>query len=340
MNPRTDNQDNGLFDLIDVIGFVWRGRYFIAACTALTLIASLVASYLRTESRYITFIPLNIEGHKNVEPLDLVSKWNGFLHMDEAKELIESFSAKPGPKKDISLSFKEIGNRLILHVMAKDSDPSGQRAYEMAESIAMLIQNLNTEKKASIGNIGALNSLPINGEEELRKIYTIQSQEESPYLLELMSLEAELKQRVKVDEKILKSNQPLDLGGEVLRLLALADNQLTTQEKDLALEKYSNLVGHIQSIRAKYSKVQFTLADNIGRSIELRISDKSLLPEFRPDQQAYQDMVARHKHESTENKLFLYVWLGIFLGFLFGIMSYGTVTYFRMNTDRLKKLLK
>jgi hypothetical protein len=110
--------------------------------------------------------------------------------------------------------------------------------------------------------------------------------------------------------------------------------------KEKIISDYSQLVGRINAIKAKYERPTVELTESLA-PLSTNIIDKATgevakYPVVRVDKESYRSRVLSGMHEYYENKFFLFGLSGVFAGAVLGLMTFGLINFLKQNQGRLR----
>jgi hypothetical protein len=154
----------------------------------------------------------------------------------------------------------------------------------------------------------------------------------------LFALEARLAQKSGKNPLPATFVKGTSTGDDVMRLFGAAESKLTDLEKTEIIQEYADLVGSIKAIEAKYDTSVTQLSTALSAASGVLTDVVKGYPVLVADEKAYKASVAIGAHERYESKRALFVVLGVLLGGLLGLMTYGLVIFMRENSARLRQI--
>jgi len=342
-NPKPTNapkaSEDDYIDIIDVLGFLWRAKVFvIIGILVMTLLAVGVVN-AKKPPVYITSVPVSLEVAGGITPDQITANFNGLMaRADIQKALHAANVGFVGGKPPFKLTSS--AGETSVEFSSLSSDPGGERALNAVKALTEASRKLNQMQEGASSTVAPEKKASSDLEETFRKLVAAQISEEAPFRSRLFALEANLAQKTGMKPLPHTFVKGTSLGDDVFRLLGAAENKLTAAEKAQIVKDYSELAGAIKGIEAKYeaSLIQLTKAFSDTSSVLSELVKG--FPVILADEGTFKASISVGVHERYDNKRPLFLILGIMLGGLFGLMTYGAYEFFASNKERLKVVLR
>jgi hypothetical protein len=326
--------DDDYVDIIDVMVFLWRAKVFVFVGVLLFSGVALAYVNSRKPPVYVTDLPIRLAAAGGITPDAIITKFNGFIAGSRVQEALLSRGVGfVGGKPPFRLMKGE--NSFALEVNSLQPDPSGERALNWAKTLYEVTQDSN-KKSADEGSAAKIKAPSSDLEYKLAQLAGAQAAEEAPLRLELFSLEARLAQAAGSRPTPAAFFKGTSIGEDVLRLMAAAQSRITATEREKILSSYSDLIGKIKAVQAKYEWPLAELEKSLALAEGVLTSLGTGYPAAWVDEVEYKSSVMAGSHQRFENKTWLFLLLGAVLGAVFGLMSYASLSFFRANLSRLR----
>jgi hypothetical protein len=330
-------------DIIDVIGFLWRSKWWTLSCLAIGIAASTLLISLKKPPVYVVTMPVRMEISSGLTSDEVTSKFN---RLNSSADVIETMRQKDAlivGQSPIKLLATTLGYQ--VEVSSESPDPLGVKAVENAKLVSEIAKKLNARVDAvtSTGmtpSKGAVSDL----EQKFSLLAEKKSLEEAPVLTKIYEIEARLAQKLGSSGLEFPPSTDETEGDQVLRLIARLGEKLTQIEKQRIIADHSRLVGEMKLIRAKYEEPVRKLSESLRQLSQglLNSVDQNAdkFPVYSIDEATFQSLVGTGSHQRYESKKTLLVILGAILGAMMGLFFYGTKLYFEENKERLRRIVK
>ena len=338
-NPKPTNapkaSEDDYIDIIDVLGFFWRAKVFvIIGILIMTLLAVGIVN-AKKPPVYITTVPVNLEVAGGITPDQITQNFNTLTaRSDVQKDIRAADVGFVGGKPPFKLTSS--AGEMAVEFSSLASDPSGEKALSAVKTLTDSARKLKKTQDEASSRTASSKQTSSDLEEIFRKLVAAQISEEAPFRSRLFALEANLAQKTGMKPLPDTFVKGTSLGDDVFRLLGAAENKLTAAEKAQIVKDYSELAGAIKGIEAKYedplSQLTKALSGASGDLAELAKSHTVVVA----DETAFKASVSIGDHERYESKRGLFLVLGVMLGGLLGLMTFGAYTFIKTNKERLK----
>ncbi len=342
-NPKPTNapkaSEDDYIDIIDVLGFFWRAKVFvIIGILIMTLLAVGIVN-AKKPPVYITSVPVSLEVAGGIMPDQITANFNGLMaRADIQKALHTANVGFVGGKPPFKLTSS--AGETSVEFSSLSSDPGGARALNAVRALTEASRKLNQTQEDASSNVAPEKKASSDLEETFRKLVALQVSEEAPYRSRLFAIEANLAQKTGIRPIPATFVKGTSLGDDVFRLLGAADSKLTDSERAEIIKEYSELAGAIRVIAAKYEAPLTQLSPALSGASGVLAELVKGYPVVLADEATFKASVSIGTHERYESKRALFLILGVMLGGLFGLMSYGAYQFFASNKDRLKAVLR
>jgi len=329
------------FDFIDVLAFFWRARFFLMIGSVLGCAFAIIFAFMKKPPVFVTTLPVTIEVAGGVRPEEITAKFSSLIGRED---ILKAFEAKDIEFIGGQLPFalRNSPRSTTLEFRSKSSDPTGGMALMAAKVLADAAVSLN--KKISASDISPIASKPINSHVEVNfaKLAEAQAREEAPLKIKLYTIEAELAQKTGMRPQPSAAATGASLGDDVLRLLAAVPTKVPDDEVSKIVLEYSELVGKIRAVQAKYEYPARELTKEMASLSSSLIGDTGgeaqKYPVIVVNEADYRAAVAAGTHERYENKLLFMAGFGILSGALFGTIASSLRNFVKKNQNRLGKV--
>jgi hypothetical protein len=324
-------------DIIDVMGFLWRAKVFVIAGALIGVITSISVALAKKPPVFVTTLPVILQVAGAAKPEDIVSKFNGLLSLPNVQNSLISKGVEfIGGKLPFKL--KTASGNVRLEYSSELADPAGEKALVAAQALASAAEDLN-KKIYEASAQSHLDKQPQSDLEiQFARVSEAQAREESPHRIKLFEIETSLAQKSGSRPIPAAFIEGTSIGDDVLRLIAAA--KLSDTERLKIVNQYSELVGKIKAIQAKYEPPIKDMTDALtslsSGVLGAAMSESGSYPVLLVSAGQYKASVAAGNHERYENMLPLFGVLGVLLGALSGMMAYGLLVFSRENADRLR----
>jgi hypothetical protein len=340
-NPNSTNVPKGAeddyIDIIDVLGFLWRAKVFvIIGILVMTLLAVGVVNAQKPPI-YITSVPVSLEVAGGITTDQITANFNGLMaRADIQKALHAAKGGFVGGKPPFKLTSS--AGETSVEFSSLSSDPGGERALNAVKALTEAARKLNQTQEDASSTVAPEKKASSDLEDTFRKLVASQVSEEAPYRSRLFALEANLAQKMGIRPIPATFVKGTSLGDDVFRLLGAADSKLTDSEKAEIIKEYSELAGAIRVIEAKYEAPLAQLTSALSGASGVLADLVKGYPVVLADEAAFKASVSIGAHERYESKRGLFLVLGVMLGGIFGLMTYGVVQFAKDNSSRLRKI--
>lgn len=342
-NPNSTNvpkaAEDDYIDIIDVLGFLWRAKVFvIIGILVMTLLAVGVVN-AKKPPVYITSVPVSFEVAGGITPDQITANFNGLMARADIQKALHAanvgFVGGKPPFKLVSSA-----GEISLEFSSLSSDPGGERALSAVKALTEASRKLNQTQEDASFAVAPEKKASSDLEDTFRKLVVLQVSEEAPYRSRLFALEAKLAQKAGIRPIPATFVKGTSLGDDVFRLLGAADSKLTDSEKSEIIKEYSELAGAIRVIEAKYEAPLTQLTSALSGASGVLADLVKGYPVVLADEAAFKASVSIGAHERYESKRGLFLVLGMMLGGIFGLMTYGVVQFAKDNSSRLRKIFQ
>ena len=334
-------------DLVDVVGFLWRGRIWILSSIILGMLGAAAMAVIKFQPTYYTSVPL-IKGSDS--PGAAAAELSRVIEAPKIKAtMMDRYVAHSAGEFNVDgnfpLKITSSATNLDLEISAKSQDATGLRALGIAHDLNLSLIELKKSQNERLSKHASAEAFPIgNGELEtaFTKLVALQNSEESPHRVKLFALEATLSQRAGVRPTPSTFVLGTSIGDDVLRLLGALDGKMSREEQMKILVEYGQITGAIRAIQAKYDQPIKELSARFAQvSAEIIASVPVPIPIPIPvvDEAAFKSAVAAGTHERKETKQPFVLAVGVILGALFGIVGFGIKVFIGDNRERLRAAL-
>ena len=326
-------------DIIDVLGFLWRAKVYVIVGVVLMVAAAIGVVISKKPPVFISTVPVTLEVAGGISSDQISAKFGSLLgRADIIKDLNAAGVGFVGGKAPFRL-VNTLGV-MTLEVSSLSTDSSGERALKAVQALTAAAEKLNKTQTDASADVTASKKSTSDLEEKFRQVVAAQVAEEAPFRAKLFALEARLAQKSGRNPTPATFVKGTSTGDDVMRLFGAAESKLTDLEKTEIIQEYADLVGSIKAIEAKYEEPLLQLAKAMEASSGLLSDVVRGYPVLVANEGAYRASVAIGVHERYESKRALFVVLGVLLGGLLGLMTYGLVIFMRQNSARLRQIFK
>ena len=341
--------EDEFIDIIDILSFLWRSKFWIISGIALGCGLAVVTVQTKKPPTYVSTLPISLEAAGSLTTDGVVAKFNQLIDRPDLRSRLSDVEPVGG-----KMPFKLVstGNVLTLEVSSLDADASGGKALKAAEGLTAAARELNQKILAAAKSVGVEPASKPGQSAEIEmqyaKVAAMQTSEEAPLRVKLFSLEARLAQRSglrPVPSVVVQAGAAgggMGLGDDGMRLLGALDGKLSVSERAAILSEYADIVGRIRAIQAKYAQpvteMTAAMASLSGGILKAASGDVGLMPVVVVDKAAFAGAVAAGTHERYESKRALFLALGVILGGMLGLMGFGVKLFLQGNRERLRKI--
>jgi hypothetical protein len=338
-NPNSNNvpkaPEDDYIDIIDVLGFLWRAKVFVIIGILVMTLLSVGVVNAKKPPVFVTTLPVSLEVAGGITPDQITANFNGLMTRPDIQKALRSadvgFVGGKPPFKLVSSA-----GETSLEFSSLSSDPGGERALNAVRALTDAARKLNQTQEDASSAVAPEKKASSDLEDTFRKLVALQVSEEAPYRSRLFALEANLAQKTSIRPIPATFVKGTSLGDDVFRLLGAADSKLTDSEKAEIIKEYSELAGAIRVIEAKYEAPLNQLTSALSGASGVLADLVKGYPVIVVDEAAFKASVSIGAHERYESKRGLFLVLGVMLGGLFGLISYGASQFLVANKERLK----
>jgi hypothetical protein len=331
--------EDDYIDIIDVMGFLWRAKVYVIVGVLLMVAAAIGVVNSKKPPVFITAVPVTLEVAGGISPDQIIAKFGSLLgRSDIIKELNAGGVGFVGGKAPFKLL--NSSGEMTIEVSSLSADSSGERALKAVQALTAAAEKLNKTQAEAAADVTAGKKSTSDLEQKLRQVVAIQVAEEAPFRAKLFALEARLAQKSGRNPTPATFVKGTSTGDDVMRLFGAAESKLTDLEKTEIIQEYADLVGSIKAIEAKYDTSVTQLSAALSAASGVLTDIVKGYPVLVADEAAYKASVAIGIHERYESKRVLFIVLGVLLGGLLGLMTYGVLVFLRENRDRLRAITK
>jgi len=326
-------------DIIDVMGFLWRAKVYVIVGVLLMVAAAIGVVNSKKPPVFISAVPVTLEVAGGISSDQIIAKFGSLLgRADIIKDLNAAGVGFVGGKAPFKLL--NSSGEMTIEVSSLSGDSSGERALQAVQSLTAAAEKLNKTQAEASADVTASKKSTSDLEQKLRQVVALQVAEEAPFRANLFALEAKLAQKSGRNPLPATFVKGTSIGDDVMRLFGAAESKLTDLEKTEIIQEYADLVGSIKAIEAKYDTSVTQLSTALSAASGVLTDVVKGYPVLVADEKAYKASVAIGAHERYESKRALFIVLGVLLGGLLGLMTYGLVVFMRENSARLRQILK
>ena len=338
---KSHSPEDEYIDIIDVLAFLWRAKVFVITGILLGLVGAIAVTEAKKPAVYVTNMPVSLEVAGGITGDGIVAKFNGLLGRTEVRVAMQSAGVSNiGGKLPFKLKNDSAG--VSLEVSSLVADTAGDKALAAAKALATAARDLN-KKMSEAASLAPLSKASKSDlEVQFARLASAQALEEAPVRAKLFAMESRLAQKSGIKPTPAAVVNGTAIGDDVLRLLGAADGKLSAAERDAVIFEYSQLVGTIKALQAKYeqplAEMTSALASLSAGLIKSATGEGDSYPVIAVNEAAYKASVAAGTHECYESKRLLFAILGIMLGGMLGLMAYGMSRFFAENRDRIRAI--
>jgi hypothetical protein len=326
-------------DIIDVLGFVWRAKVFVIIGVVVMVAAAIGVVNAKKPPVFISSVPVTLEVAGGISADQITAKFQSLIgRADVIRDLTSAGVGFVGGKAPFKLV--NSSGEMSLEVSSLSSDTGGERALKAVKALTAASEKLNKTQAEASSNVTPTQKSTTDLETKFKQVVAAQVAEEAPFRAKLFALEARLAQKSGTRPIPATFVKGTSVGDDVMRLLGATESKLTEPERTKIIQEYSELVGSIKAIEAKYESSVTQMASALSAASGVLSDVVKGYPVLVADEGAYKATVAIGSHERYESKRALFVVLGVLLGGLLGLMTYGVVIFVRENSTRVRQIFK
>jgi hypothetical protein len=341
--------ESEFIDVIDVAWLVWKARTWLLSGIILGTFGAMYVAQVKKPPVFVSLLSANLDVAGGINFDSSAAKFNEFI---SRADVLSIFSASGGSGAGALINGKILAklvsqpSSVMLEVSSLSADSSGEAALKLAQKLTSTARDLNkrlTEARASVSAGGAVSGRS-DLEKNFAKLTSAQAREEAPLRAKLFALESKLSMRAGIRPTPSALVQGTAIGDDVLRMMGALDSKLTPEERTQVISEYSELVGAIRGVQAKYEQPVRELTGSLSVLSASVINNVTggagLYPVIVVDEAAYRARVAAGTHERYESKRALILVLGAILGGMMGLMGYGLNSFIGANRERIRQVFK
>lgn len=361
-------------DLVDVIRFFWRARFYMLVAVLIGLSSAALVSFKLRPSTYIYSVPVYVDNRPGLSFDGVITKFNHVVSTSGvADNIFEQLVKEQDPRvielirkngwtkdrfiglqvgKDVLTPLKLVksdrGNEYIIESKFNIRDEEGILTKALIAATHEFISARNlfvASSQAQDVNNDEMRELnaAINSFEQFSNRRMV---EESETRLKLFSLEAKLSER-------LGSQAGAPHGGEtdqVTRLLGYLfhSKKISKKEFQEITKTHATYLSRLEIIRIKYESMMLELGASVKKRADSIISrevDKDgVSPEVIPTlaliKDVFEERLANDQVERIESKRPLYFVVGIILGLVSGVFGFAVREFIRENSAKLRAIFR
>ena len=338
---KSHSPEDEYIDIIDVLAFLWRAKVFVITGILLGLVGAIAVTEAKKPAVYVTTMPVSLEVAGGITGDGIIAKFNGLLGRADVRSAMQSAGVSNiGGKLPFRLKNDSAG--VSLEVSSLVADAAGEKALGAVKSLATAARDLNKKMSEAADLSPALKEPKSDLEVQFARLASAQALEEAPVRTKLFALESKLAQKSGIRPAPAAVLKGTAIGDDVLRLLGAADGKLPAAERDAVISEYSQLVGAIKAVQAKYEQPLVEMTSALGSLsaglIKSATGEGDNYPVIAVNEAAYKASVAAGIHERYESKRLLFAILGILLGGILGLMVFDMSRFFTENRDRMRAI--
>ena len=337
--------ENEFIDLIDVAGFIWKARLWLLSGVIFGALGAFYVSQTKKPPVFNSVIPATLEIAGGITFDTSAAK---FLELLSRVDVVSAFTASGGTVINGKVPAKIVSgpSGVTLEIGSLSSDPTGESALKVARVFTLVARDLNKKLLDARAGVpaGQAPEGPSDSEKNYAKLSTAHAQEEAPLRVRLFALETKLSQRAGIRPTPGAITQGTSIGDDVLRMLGALEGKMTPSEHAKVIAEYSELVGSIRAVQAKYEQPVRELTAGLSvlsaGLINNVMGEAGLYPVVVVDEAAFRSIVAAGIHERYESKRSLFLALGVILGGMLGLMGYGMKLFIAANQERIRSVFR
>lgn len=365
-NIRTGMPEQSDINIIDVLGFLWRSKFFLISGMILGLAVARIVEVLWKPPIYVTQVPVvlifSLEDQNTI-----LAKLNEFVTNPEtARQVYQRLLSYPDPEVRAKLTAESIDvTSFINKQRAQDEKLSfriakGSRlaAFELetrfafrdskaaiATAIAEIVRDLSLQHNKEILRISPeIKEEKQAGFSETQRKYQelnkLKFSDEKESRLRLYRIEARLLEKLGPDfSSLLRVSGG---GDQILRLLAmlLESKKITERESETILQEREELVVKLELIRIKYEQVLIGVESDLRllgkESFQSPKASDNEIPILSLDQNILNQRLSDVSYVRVDSKTSQLLTFGMLFGALVGVLINSGNVFLRENKQKLK----